>query len=95
MIMIMIIRIMILVIIINISMIIIVIDKKDSFHNYPRPSRCFLGNVTINATEFTQENLEPYKEYQVNVSASLTSIGYTGSSSAAFVRTREWGLRIR
>ncbi|XP_037798467.1 uncharacterized protein LOC119593586 [Penaeus monodon] len=49
--------------------------------------RCFLGNVTINATEFTQENLEPYKEYQVNVSASLTSIGYTGSSSAAFVRT--------
>nr|XP_027236785.1 uncharacterized protein LOC113828045 [Penaeus vannamei] len=50
-------------------------------------SDCITGNVTINATRFTQENLEPYKEYQVNVSASLTSIGYTGPSAAAFVRT--------
>ncbi|XP_042891292.1 uncharacterized protein LOC122265894 isoform X2 [Penaeus japonicus] len=50
-------------------------------------SECVVGNVTVNATEFTQGNLDPFKEYQVNVSATLTSIGYMGPSTAAFVRT--------
>lgn len=51
--------------------------------------RCKVTQLDVKARSHNQNDLEPFTEYQVNVSASIRPVEFDGPPATTFVRTCE------